>query len=118
MNLIALWLCLAGFASAQSLIGVAVIAHRGEHIHNPENSLSAIRAAIELKADYVELDVRTTIDGRLVLMHDATVDRTTNGKGLVARMAFDQIRALKLGKEQVPTFEERLTPRTEKSAST
>ncbi len=102
-----LLLCLAGFASAQTG-RVAVIAHHGEHLHNPENSLSGIRAAIDLDADFVELDVRTTLDGRLVLMHDATVDRTTNGKGVVAQLTFDRIRALKLGNEGVPTFEEAL----------
>jgi glycerophosphoryl diester phosphodiesterase len=87
---------------------IAVIAHRGEHIRNPENSLSGIRAAIDLGADFVELDVRTTIDGHLVLMHDPTVDRTTNGTGVVAEMYFDHVRALSLGKDRVPTLEEAL----------
>ena len=102
--------CLSGFAAAQTdqPARVAVIAQRAEHIRNPENSLSGIRAAIDLGADYVELDVRTTLDGRLVLMHDATVDRTTNGNGAVAQLTFDRIRALKLGNDQVPTFEEAL----------
>ena len=100
-------LALSGIALAQST-RVAVIAHRGEHIRNPENSLAGIRAAIELAADFVELDVRTTADGRLVLMHDASVDRTTNGKGIVSEMYFDHVRALGLGKGRVPTFEEAL----------
>src|SRR3979411_459876 len=91
-------LCLSGIAFSQP-VRVAVIAHRAEHSQHPENSLSGIRRAIELGADFVELDVRTTVDGRLVLMHDATVDRTTDGKGVVAQMPFDSIRALKLGNE-------------------
>ena len=101
---------LSGFALAQSPQSerIAVIAHRAEHIRNPENSLSGIRAAIKLGADYVELDVRTTIDGRLVLMHDATVDRTTNGNGAIAQMTFERVGMLKLGHEHVPTFEEAL----------
>ncbi len=107
MVLFLILIALAGFASAQTT-RVAVIAHRGEHIRNPENSLSGIRAAIDLGADFVELDVRTTLDGRLVLMHDATVDRTTNGKGAVAELTLDQIIALRLGGEKVPTFEEAL----------
>ena len=107
MVILLVLISLAGFASAQTA-RVAVIAHRAEHIHNPENSLSGIRAAIDLGADYVELDVRTTLDGHLVLMHDATVDRTTNGKGAVGQLVFDRIRALKLGNERVPTFEEAL----------
>ena len=91
-------------------------AHRGEHHHHPENSLPAIQAAIDAGMDYVELDVRTTSDGQLVLMHDATVNRMTNGKGKVAEMTFDQIRTLDLGAKfpgqfpdlKVPTFDEAL----------
>ena len=71
-------------------------AHRGEHHHHPENSLPAIEAAAGAGVDYVELDIRTTSDGQLVLMHDATVNRMTNGKGKVAEMTFDEIRALDL----------------------
>lgn len=91
-------------------------AHRGEHHRHPENSLPAIQAAIDAGMDYVELDIRTTSDGKLILMHDATVNRMTNGKGDVAEMTFDTIRALDLGVRfpgqfpglQVPTFEEAL----------
>lgn len=82
---------------------IAVISHRGEHLHHQENTLPAFQAAIDAGADYFELDVRTTSDGRLILMHDGTVNRTTNGKGAVREMTFDQIRAL-----DVPTFEEAL----------
>jgi glycerophosphoryl diester phosphodiesterase len=58
-----------------------VIAHRGNHAHVPENTLASINEAIKLGVDYVEVDLRTTKDGQLVIHHDATVDRTTNGKG-------------------------------------
>lgn len=87
---------------------IAVIAHRGEHLKHVENTLPAFSAAIEAGADYFELDVRTTADGELVLMHDAAVDRTTNGKGRVADLTFDQVRALRAGGEPIPTFEEAL----------
>jgi glycerophosphoryl diester phosphodiesterase len=95
---------------------VVVISHRGEHLAHPENTLPAFQAAIDAGADFFELDVRTTSDGRLILMHDGKVDRTTNGKGLVREMTFDQIRALdagiRLGPQfsgtKVPTFEEAL----------
>jgi glycerophosphoryl diester phosphodiesterase len=95
---------------------IFVTAHRGAHQDAPENSLAAIRAAIDLGCDYVELDVRKTKDGKLVLMHDSTVDRTTDGKGKVDQLTFDEIRALKFdGKtaekhpdEVVPTFDEAL----------
>ncbi|BAV06843.1 glycerophosphoryl diester phosphodiesterase [Filimonas lacunae] len=90
-----------------------VIAHRGNHVAVPENSIAAIEQAIACGADYVEMDVRTTADGKLVLMHDATVNRTTNGEGNVASLTFNEVRALQLkatdGKTyKVPTLEEAL----------
>jgi glycerophosphoryl diester phosphodiesterase len=87
---------------------ITVISHRGEHLSHPENTLPAFQAAIDAGADFFELDVRTTSDGRLVLMHDRTVDRTTNGKGKVRDLTFDQVRALTAGGSAVPTFEEAL----------
>jgi glycerophosphoryl diester phosphodiesterase len=87
---------------------VVVISHRGEHLRHVENTLSAFQAAIDAGADYFECDVRTTSNGRLVLMHDGTVDRTTNGKGRVSALNFAQIRALDAGGNRVPTFEEAL----------
>ncbi len=92
---------------------VMVIAHRGEHLRHPENTLPAFRAAIDAGADFFELDVRTTSDGRLVLMHDGTVDRMTDGHGEVHQMTFEQIRKLDAGARfpefqgtRVPTFDE------------
>lgn len=87
---------------------IAVISHRGEHLSHPENTLAAYRAAIDLGADYFEADVRTTADGHLVLMHDSTVDRTTNGKGPVSKLTFAEVRKLSARGEQVPTFDEAL----------
>src|ERR1700686_5360976 len=88
---------------------IVVVSHRGEHLAHPENTLPAFQAAIEAGADYFELDVRTTSDGRLVLMHDRTVDRTTNGKGPVREMTLDQIRGLDAGAGAIPpTLEEAL----------
>jgi glycerophosphoryl diester phosphodiesterase len=87
---------------------IAVIAHRGEHLQHVENTLAAYQTAIDLGADYFELDVRTTSDGKLVLMHDGTADRTTNGKGAISDMTFAQVRALEAGGKPIPTFEEAL----------
>lgn len=95
---------------------VAVIAHRAGRALAPENTLAAIRTAIQLGADYVELDVRATRDGHLVLMHDRTVDRTTNGSGAVKDLDCATIRSLDAGSkfdpkfagERVPTLEEAL----------
>ena len=87
-----------------------VTSHRGAGFLEPENTLRAIRRAIALGADQVEIDVQLTRDGRLVLMHDATVDRTTNGTGAVADLTLDEIRQLDAGQgEQVPTLDEVLT---------
>lgn len=84
-----------------------VIAHRGGPDRAPENTLAAFRGAIALGADGVELDCQRSRDGALVVMHDETVDRTTNGKGAVAGLTLAQLRALDAGQgEPVPTFEE------------
>lgn len=95
---------------------IAVIAHRGGASLAPENTLAAIRRAIKLRVDYVELDVRITKDGHLVLIHDSTLDRTTNGSGQVREMTLNELRRLDAGskfhpkyrKEKIPTFEEAL----------
>ena len=95
---------------------LTVIAHRGDHADAPENTIAAYQNAIAHKADYVEVDIRATADHKLIVMHDKTVDRTTNGKGKVAAMTLDQIRQLNVidkknpgKKHKVPTFEEVLT---------
>ncbi|WP_343745594.1 glycerophosphodiester phosphodiesterase family protein [Chitinophaga sp.] len=90
-----------------------VVAHRGNHVDMPENTVAAINATIQCGADYAELDLRTTKDGQLVLMHDGTVDRMTNGKGKVSDLTWADIRQLKVnskdGKDyRVPTFAEAL----------
>jgi glycerophosphoryl diester phosphodiesterase len=88
---------------------IAVIAHRGEHLDHPENTLAGFQAAAEIGADFFECDVRTTKDGRLVLMHDRGVERTTDGKGDIAEMTFAEVRALTIqGGDRVPAFEEAL----------
>lgn len=83
------------------------IAHRGGDATTPENTLAAFRNAIALGMDYLEFDVQMTADGHLIVIHDDTVDRTTNGTGAVKDLTLDEIRALDAGNgEQVPTFEE------------
>lgn len=86
------------------------IGHRGAAGHAPENTLAAIRAGISLGVDFVEMDVRRTRDGRLVVLHDARVDRTTSGKGLVSAMSWEEVQALDAGAgergvERVPDVE-------------
>lgn len=74
-----------------------VIAHRGESIAVPENTLEAYRRAIELGAEMIEADVNITKDGRLVMIHDWTLDRTTNGRGRVRAATLDEIEGLDAG---------------------
>ena len=92
---------------------VLVVAHRGDWRYAMENSLPAIENAIKMGVDVVELDIQRTKDGQLILMHDATLDRTTTGKGKVAEWTLDSIKTLRLRngcairtKEVVPTLEE------------
>lgn len=93
---------------------VLIAAHRGAHLVAPENSLEAFQQTIGMGIDIIELDVRCTKDGQLVVIHDKTVDRTTNGKGAVDSLSFDEIRKLRLlnkGKLtdlQVPSLREAL----------
>ena len=68
------------------------IGHRGAGGHAPENTLAAIERGIALHAHLVEFDVRATSDGQLVLLHDATLDRTTNGHGLIADQLWRDVR--------------------------
>src|SRR5689334_6804051 len=96
--------CLALIAANPATRRVVVIAHRGEHLDHPENTLPAIDAAIALGVDYVTIDVRTTADGVLVLSHDPTVDRCTDGHGAVAAMTLAQIQALDAGIRSGPEF--------------
>ena len=72
-----------------------MVAHRGGGKLAPENTLSAFRPAVEeWGADMLELDVRLTRDGHVVVLHDDTVDRTTDGSGAVADMSLEQLREL------------------------
>jgi glycerophosphoryl diester phosphodiesterase len=71
-----------------------VIAHRADHEHAPENTIAAIDDAIRCGADYVELDLRTTRDGHLILNHDATVDRMTGSHGAISDLSFAAIESL------------------------
>ncbi|RDW16215.1 glycerophosphodiester phosphodiesterase [Oceanobacillus chungangensis] len=89
-------------------------AHRGASGHAPENTMTSFQKGFEMKADYIEIDVQMTMDGELVIIHDTTVDRTTNGTGYVGELTFEEIRNLDAGSwfnddytgEIVPTFEE------------
>ncbi|AZS13958.1 glycerophosphodiester phosphodiesterase [Paenibacillus lutimineralis] len=85
------------------------IAHRGYPHKHPENTLRGFRAALELGFDHLELDVQLTSDGVPVVIHDATLDRTTNGLGLVRSYTLQELKQLDAGDgERIPTLEEAL----------
>jgi glycerophosphoryl diester phosphodiesterase len=77
--------------------GFQVIAHRGGSGLGPENTLTAFRSSLAAGADVLEMDLRTTADGHLVVLHDATVDRTTDGRGAVNEMTLAQLKKLDAG---------------------
>jgi glycerophosphoryl diester phosphodiesterase len=93
-----------------------VIAHRGDSAHRPENTLASFASALEVGAHLVELDIRLTRDGVPVIIHDATLDRTTTGTGPVREHTLSEVRALSAGypelfasayaSERVPTLAE------------
>lgn len=78
------------------------IAHQGGENEAPSNTLYAYERALRLGADMLEVDIHTSLDGALVVLHDATVDRTTNGSGRVYDMTLEQIQALDAGYNLVP----------------
>ena len=86
---------------------VCRIGHRGAAGHAPENTLAAIQKGIDLGVDLVEIDVRRTEDGVLVVLHDETVNRTTNGRGRVDRMSLSAVKMFNAGDgERIPTVGE------------
>ena len=92
---------------------VHVVSHRGDWKQFPENSLDAINSIIQMGGDVVEIDVQRTKDGQLILMHDERLERTTNGKGLIAETTFADIQKLFLKdhngnvtQHKVPTLKE------------
>jgi glycerophosphoryl diester phosphodiesterase len=79
-----------------------VIAHRGESAHAPENTLEALRRGVEAGADAIEFDLRLTADGEVVVMHDPTVDRTTDGSGPVWALTLRRLQELDAGYRFAP----------------
>lgn len=91
-----------------------VIAHRGDHTNAPENTLAAYQNTIDDGADFVEIDLRTTKDSQLVIMHNASIEHMTGLQGEIKNMLFDTLRKIKLreashpewGTHIIPTFKE------------
>ena len=89
-------------------------AHRGDKTHAPENTLAAFKMAAENGADAIEFDVKLTVDGRVIVLHDKTVNRTTNGAGKISQLPFAAVKDLEAGAwfsekfrgEHIPTLDE------------
>jgi len=77
--------------------GTLVYAHRGASGYAPENTMAAFKRAVELGSHGIECDVQMTRDGRLVICHDETLERTTNGKGFIKDLSYDELKTLDAG---------------------
>src|SRR5215471_19656445 len=89
---------------------VWVVGHRGAMGYCPENTLASFERGLELGADWIELDVHLSRDGELIVIHDETLERTTNGHGLVRERSLSELRALDAGDGQhIPTLPEVLS---------
>ena len=83
------------------------IGHRGAKGHKPENTLISFQKAIDLKVDGIELDVHLSSDGEIIVIHDDTIDRTTNGKGFVNKLSLPELKVYRIGNEhEIPTLAE------------
>ena len=98
---------------AMSILTSIIIAHRGGALLGTENSLSCIEKGISTGADMIEVDLHLTADNRIVVCHDQTLNRTTNGKGRIENMTLEQIQSLRLlnpdrsvSNETIPTLEQ------------
>ena len=83
-----------------------IVGHRGASAYKPENTISSFKKAIQMKADFIELDVRATKDNKIVVMHDATIDRMTDGEGKVKNFTLKELKQFKIKEEKIPTLQE------------
>jgi glycerophosphoryl diester phosphodiesterase len=83
------------------------IGHRGAKGYEPENTLISFQKALDMQVDGIELDVHLSADGELMVVHDETIDRTTNGKGFVNKLSLRELKAFRInGEHQIPTLKE------------
>ncbi|OUD37649.1 glycerophosphodiester phosphodiesterase family protein [Flavobacterium sp. FPG59] len=83
------------------------IGHRGAKGYEPENTLVSFQKALDFHVDGIELDVHLSADGEIIVIHDETIDRTTNGKGFVNGLSLQELKAFLIdGKHEIPTLEE------------
>lgn len=95
-----------------------VFAHRGDSFHAPENTLPAFSSALQKGADGIELDVKLTVDGHVVVLHDSDIERTTDGTGHVASLRLEDVRKLDAGSWFAPEFRGTRVPLLEEAFET
>jgi glycerophosphoryl diester phosphodiesterase len=100
----------AKFPYSTGKFSILVVAHRGFSGAAPENTLIAFQKAIEIGSDMIELDVHLSRDGELVVIHDETLERTTNGKGMVADHTLNELKKLDAGSSFGPQFAGEIIP--------
>lgn len=105
---------MANFRKAKEPV-VRIATHRAANEFAPENTLSAMKIAMDLKVDYIEIDVRLTKDGRSLILHDGNLNRTTNGKGPLKELNFEEARKLSAGLWFSPFFSDEMIPTLEES---
>lgn len=86
---------------------VHIVGHRGAPVYLPENTIESFKKAIEVGVDFIECDVHLSKDGNIVVMHDTTVDRTTDGKGYIKDFSLQELKRLSVQHaDRIPTIEE------------
>ena len=97
----------AFFYICSTMNKILKIGHRGAKGYEPENTLVSFKKALQMGADGIELDVHLSVDGHLIVIHDETVDRTTNGKGVVNQLTLQELKAFRINDTyEIPTLEE------------
>ncbi len=120
--LMALYLLRRMNSKQGNIRAMLTVAHRGASGYAPENTIASFDKAIELKADFIEIDLQLSKDGQLVVIHDESVERTTNGKGNIRDLTYQELRNLDAGSwfhesfsgEKIPAFDEVLDRYIEK----
>jgi glycerophosphoryl diester phosphodiesterase len=95
---------------------LSLSAHRGSTIIAPENTLSTFKTVLEMGVDYIEIDVRTTKDGQLAILHDGTLNRTTNGEGPMKNFTLAELKQLSANKGYGERFKEERIPTLQETA--
>lgn len=100
-----LHLCTFASLNLHEMNKLLKIAHRGAKAYEPENTLKSFQKALDLNADGIELDVHLSSDGHIIVIHDETIDRTTNGKGLVNTLSLSELKSFLIADQlEIPTL--------------